>query len=349
MDVLHSRRLGASIAVLREELQTSRATLYRDLALLQEAGVRIQADRVNGEARYRLLQDAMPALAPTVRQFVALRLARTMLEPLAGTALCDELDALLAKAAPPKAGTSTMTAQPAPRGASSPEIVRCLEVALERRHRVQLLHRGGRRGEPRWRTVDPICFHLVQEHLYFVAHDLEKDAPRAFKVVRIPEARATEEPAGTHPEVDLAALFRHAVKVWTGDPVDVAVWLASNVAWKAAEWPLHADQVVEPQGDGGCIVRARVAGVTEAMRWVLGWGAAARALEPPELTALVLGELTGAVARYPSAAVREDAPVLHPAKAKQAVSPIVRRTAFRIGPNRPAATETRPRSMKRNP
>ncbi|MCC6528172.1 MAG: HTH domain-containing protein [Polyangiaceae bacterium] len=53
VDVLHSRRLGASIAVLREELQTSRATLYRDLALLQEAGVRIQADRVNGAFKIR--------------------------------------------------------------------------------------------------------------------------------------------------------------------------------------------------------------------------------------------------------------------------------------------------------
>ena len=340
VDVLHSRRLGASIAVLLEELQTSRATLYRDLGLLEEAGVRIRADRVNGEARYRLLQDALPALAPTVRQFVALRLARSMLEPLEGTALCEELDALLAKAGPSKDGATTMITQQPRRVASARDTVRCLEVALERRRRVQLLHPKGSNGVKRWRTVDPISFHMAREQLYFVAHDLEKQALRTFKVARILEARATEEPATPHPEVDLSTLFRDAVKVWTGAAVNVAVWLAPSVGWKAAEWRLHADQVVEPQGDGAVVVRARVAGVTEATRWVLGWGAAARVLEPPELLDCVVAELSGALVRYPSTPRREDAPAHQLAKVEQVVSPIVRRTRFRMGQNRPTAAKT---------
>jgi len=70
------------------------------------------------------------------------------------------------------------------------------------------------------------------------------------------------------------------------------------VAWLAHEYPLIAGQTIEPAPDGSVTVAARVAGIVEAMRWVLGWGGAAEALSPPELREATRLELTQAVAKY---------------------------------------------------
>jgi predicted DNA-binding transcriptional regulator YafY len=76
------------------------------------------------------------------------------------------------------------------------------------------------------------------------------------------------------------------------------VRLSPKVARFSGEYPLVAGQSVTDDADGGCVVRARVAGVMEAMRWVLSWGQEAEALEPGELREAVAAEVQGAARRY---------------------------------------------------
>jgi predicted DNA-binding transcriptional regulator YafY len=92
LEKLHGRRTGLTARTLLEELGTSRATFYRDLRLLQDAGFKFATEEVNGEVRYRLLGEAMPPVQPSSRQVLALRLARRMLAPLEGTRVLRELD-----------------------------------------------------------------------------------------------------------------------------------------------------------------------------------------------------------------------------------------------------------------
>src|SRR5687768_15639250 len=92
--VLHRTARGLSVRQLMTELASSRATVYRDLALLQEASCPIQSEILNGEVRYRLSDATLPPLQINAKQLAALFVARVALAALEGTSLVRELDAL---------------------------------------------------------------------------------------------------------------------------------------------------------------------------------------------------------------------------------------------------------------
>ncbi|MDP8905551.1 MAG: WYL domain-containing protein, partial [Chloroflexota bacterium] len=66
----------------------------------------------------------------------------------------------------------------------------------------------------------------------------------------------------------------------------------------AAETRWHPSQELEEQADGSLIWRGRVAGLREIRIWILGWGAEAEVLEPPELSADIAAELERAWRLY---------------------------------------------------
>jgi predicted DNA-binding transcriptional regulator YafY len=67
VEALHGRRRGAGVAQLVKDLGVSRSTLYRDIALLEQAGVRIGRESINGEVRFVLHGEPLPARAPSLR------------------------------------------------------------------------------------------------------------------------------------------------------------------------------------------------------------------------------------------------------------------------------------------
>jgi predicted DNA-binding transcriptional regulator YafY len=283
-------RVGATIAQLVDELETSRATVYRDLETLREAGVPIETVNVNGGARYKLANCELPALQPTISQIAALRFARRALGSLEGSSVLEELDALLAG----KPTARTVIDTPRKRN-FAPNVVRDLEKALDQHRRVRIRYRGMRDREAKWRLVDPLALRLAGDHLYLLAHDDAARAPRTFKVVRITHTQVLRDRAKPH-DVDVEQHFEHSVKVWNADPIDVAVWIDAEQRI-VDEYPLHEKQTTTREG-AGVLVRARVSGIPEAMRWTLSWGQQATAREPKELVEAVRAELEGALAGY---------------------------------------------------
>jgi predicted DNA-binding transcriptional regulator YafY len=206
-------------------------------------------------------------------------------------------------------------------------VVASVERAIDNGIRLRIRYRSASSRSTRWRLVDPATMRLADEHLYLVAWDVESSSPKTFKLTRILALEETTEPVATHPPLDLDQLFANAVRIWTADPVDVAVKIHDGLGWLVREWPLHAKQSVDDLPNGDAIVRARVAGIAEATRWTLRWGRSAEALEPASLLAAVQQELAGASARYKR-------------PPKQVVSPTVRR-AERIIANDPPVTSRR--------
>lgn len=308
VEALHGRRRGLTARGLIEAVGTSRSTLYRDLAALRDAGVPIASEKVNGEVRHRLLGDPLPPLRLSAMQHVALRLARESLRPLEGTTLVDELDALIGRHGP--VGTDGRSRVEVRGGevSATREHLRIVERALEVGRRVRLQYRSRGDARPRWRVLEPAALHLVDGDLYLTAWDLEREEPRRFKMLRASGAELLDERCVERPEMADAASLRSSVKVWKGEPVEVAVRLAADVAWLVDEWPLHEGQRVEKLADGRVVVRARVAGIVEATRWVLGWGAAAEVLGPVELRGAVREELLGALGGYGGGVVRARQP-----------------------------------------
>lgn len=301
IEALHGKTRGVTAPALTEELSTSRATLYRDLAVLTEVGIPIARDVVNGETRYRLLGAGLPALAPTAMQFAALLVARELAAPLEGTSLVRELDGLLhnqvGKAG--KAAKSRVTIKASP----STQMTKALEVidqAMARGKQLSFMYRAASKGDEKasLRTVDAVALRMVDSQVYLVAFDHARADWRTFKVVRMSSPALLDAAASTHEGFDEAALFAHSVKAWSSDPIEVKVRLSKKVGWLAGEWPLIAGQELETRADGSVIVRARVSGIVEAMRWVLSWGREAEALEPYALRAVLREELAMALGPY---------------------------------------------------
>ncbi len=300
VEALHGAPRGMSNAQLMKRTGGSRATLYRDLTVLKAAGVPVVTDTVNSEARHRLEHSDMPALNPTPLQLFALGVARSVLVPLEGLSLVRELDALLGHTR--GSGTAALPLSIAPTtGSPSPEATAAVEQALQGRRRLSFAYQSPKSEVAEPRVVDPIGLRAVEGHLYLVAFDVQKRGARTFKLPRMRDIVVLGEAAEPHPEVDEEALFADSVKAWAGPSHEVVIRIPSRLAGVAAEWPLIASQEVHDQGDGTALVRARVAGLVEAMRWVLRWGADAEVVGPMELRDRVAGELRRALTYYAGA------------------------------------------------
>jgi predicted DNA-binding transcriptional regulator YafY len=297
LQLLHGRRRGLPPKRLLEETGSSRATLYRDLDMLEQAGVPLLRETVNGEARVSLLGDKLPELTATPLQWDALRLARSYLTPLEGTSLLAELDALLDRNRPKKpAGAPEGAETPETPGARHARSLGVLDAAIGQRKKVRFRYRSAGDTEYRTRTVDPLMWRLVDEHVYLIAFEPELGY-RTFKVARMSHTERLEEDAAVH-QVDEDELFRGAVKIWSGPPVEVEIRLSPYAARLLPEYPLSREQAVETLDDGGVLLRAKVAGTKEVTRWVLHWGAHAEVLAPSELRHELREELRDALAPY---------------------------------------------------
>lgn len=321
--LLSEHRLGLRSKQIAERLEISRPTVDRELAVIREAGVQLTSETRNGEKWHRFVSKPLPPLQPTVLQLAALQLARTSLGPLEGTRLVREIDALLCgKRIPPthlRLKTGTPTA----------DIVRTIDKAIEHQRRVRLTYTAAsRKGETRQYEVDPIQLKLIDQALYLGAYDRASTEARRFKILRIREATFLDEKADLHPDLEERTLFGRAVKVWSGEPQQVVVVLKSDVAWLASEYPLISDQRVETQPDGSVQITAQVAGLVEAKQWVLGWGAAAQALSPPELRTAVMEELSAALQEYQGPGPK---PVRLSPKARPSLVSTRGPTALRLG------------------
>jgi proteasome accessory factor B len=295
---LAATRRGLSVRQLVERVGVSKPTILRDLKLIESAGAPLVDERVSGEVRYRLLEN-VPPLSPTAAQVAALRLARRLLDPFEGTGVVNEYDALLASLSAPSgsgAAAPAISLAAAKRGPKA--VLRVLQGALDKKRRVRLIYRAASHGgEPREYVLDPVGLHHVEGELYFVSVRASDRATRVLKVRRVLAAEAMSEPAEAH-SVSIESLFSHSVKAWTGDPVDVRVRLSPAVGWRVEERPLGERMVVKAVPGGDVIVSARVAGLVEATWWVIGWGAEAEALSPPELRRAVGAELGRAAENY---------------------------------------------------
>lgn len=279
LQALRSSRRGLTVARLMEETGSCRATVYRDLKVLRDAGLVIERELVNGQARHRIPEESIALRGLAVPQLVAIAVARDALAALEGTEIVTALDRILSdRSAPNRRVHARSTAR-----LRRPDILRSIERATRDHRRLRILYRGVRDSTWRWREVDPGAIQLHDGEPYLWAWALDRAAWRTFKVARIREVEIQAESALPHPGLADVLALPHAVRVWSAPPIKVVVRIAPEVAWLAGEHPLVPDQRLEPQPDGAVFVRATVAGLVEATRWILRWGAhahGARDLEP---------------------------------------------------------------------
>ncbi len=306
--VLHQHRDGIAAAAIADLVGVSKRTVYRDLAAMErDAGLPIWQDG----GRYGLEEGAfLPPLDLTLHEAMTLFLAARALAKASDEYDSELIGAFVKLAAvlPPVLAehvqaTADIVAQrpPDPRFT---RVFRTLTEAWARGRVVEIEYdaatydasRGVRRARVRPFAIEPSA---LTHALYLIGHDEGRGGQRTFKVERIREASLTTDTFDASEGAGAAALLARGWDVIADQPVQaVAVRFSPSVARRVAETRWHASQVLEPQADGSVVWHGRVAGLYEIQVWILGWGADAEVLEPPELRASVVEQLRRAAATY---------------------------------------------------
>jgi len=260
------------------EGEARRQAFERDKRTLRDGGINVSAVPIDGpeQVGYVIRPEDyyLPDLELSPDEQSALNLA------VAGVHLGEPSgrDALWRLGLPASAGARPVAELP-----SLPGLPR-LHDALRARATVQFDYRGERRH------VAPALLRFFGGWWYLVGHDLDRAAPRTFRVdrmdgeVTVGEPGAAELPEGFDPD---AALPDVPWQMGDGAPVTAAVLVDATLA------PLVVDEVGESAvarrgADGSVELRLDVTNTSALRSWILELGEHAEVLEPETLRAEIV-------------------------------------------------------------
>jgi len=147
------------------------------------------------------------------------------------------------------------------------------------------------------RRLEPWGVACWRGRWYVVGHDLDRQAPRCFRLSRVVDGVRATGPAGAYelPEVDLLA---HVAR-WSGPPERTGRATVRVRPGRGAGLRRWAEPVgVGPEAD---ILTLRYADLEWLAGWLAGYGADVLVLDPPELRDLVVARLREIAASYGAA------------------------------------------------
>jgi predicted DNA-binding transcriptional regulator YafY len=309
--VLHYLRAhpeGASPDAIAGFTGMSRRTVYRDLQALEgEIGIPLWSE----EGRWGIVEGAfLPPLRLTLEEAVAFFLAARLTAQFADRYDPDTGAAFqkLAEILPPEVAQhlertiDVLAARPPDERLS--RHLRLLAKAWAERRIVELVYDTAAYSPgrpPRRARVRPYLLEASASTraLYLIGYDESRRALRTFRLQRIIELALTPETfEAPDPAVVQAELGRAWGVIADQEEVEVVVRFEAAIAGLVTETTWHPTEKVERQEDGSVVWRARVPGTIEIRRWILGWGAQAEVLAPPELRDEVAAVHRAAAARY---------------------------------------------------
>lgn len=182
-------------------------------------------------------------------------------------------------------------------GDYSPEVAAHLtkiESAISRRKTIRFTYYSIGRDERSERLVDPYSLLYSGGNWYMAGHAHERDATRLFRLSRI-EGRITFKSRAEHDfppaqDVDISRYRDRAPWQLEGDDRTAHIALSPTIAW----W---VDQMFGTHGsttfasDGSGVYTTAFSSVHRLTAWILGLGADAQVIDPPELRDTVVRAL----------------------------------------------------------
>ena len=308
--ILSASRYPVTVQRLMDELECSRATVYRDLAYLRDY---LMAPVVgNGEAGFRY--DAveaqrfeLPGLWLTSEELYSLTAAQQLLVKSAGGVLSNALAPLqqrIEKLLDAHAGGRRV---PVERVRVIPHRTRRLDegafrtvaTAVLDRRRITFEYRARSTDEKTRRTVSPQRLTHYRDNWYLDAWDHERDALRSFSVDRITAARIAEDAARDVPDEELDRQLASSYGIFSGTPKGWATILFSA---KAARWVADEHWHSQQQGrwlpDGRYELKLPFSNGRELLMDVMHYGGDAEIVEPPVLREQARALLSLALSNY---------------------------------------------------
>jgi predicted DNA-binding transcriptional regulator YafY len=287
------------------ELDCSERTVYRDLDVLELAGVPWSFDA--GARCYRVRPDfRFPALNLTEEELLGQAAASAI---TAGPGLTVGAGAKatarkLAAASPDEVGKLLHDAEQViavldlklADHSRHQDILRTVQGALVRRKQLVGQYETPYQGRARQLRLHPFRLCLINQAWYLIAKPADGVQPRTYRVTRFKMLRMVDAAADVPDVFDLRQYFGDAWAVYRGErSYDVEVAFTKEAAPLVTETAWHHTQTISRHQDGSVTLGFRVDGLNEIVHWVLGWSGRARVVRPAELRTMVVTQLRAAL------------------------------------------------------
>jgi predicted DNA-binding transcriptional regulator YafY len=281
---------------LADHFGTTRRNIYRDLAILELAGIPYYFDSDFGEGGgYRIKSEWwFPNVGLTEQECLDLavltKVAETRAIPLVDQ-VCEVRDKLLATL-PAKQQELIVEASDLFDVLSlhMADHSKCrgtmatVQAALIQKKQVEGTYYTPHKKQAEKVRLQPQRVMLAGQSWYLAAHCCKAGETRLYRLPRFRTLKLVEEPITVPPGCSLRELLGNAWGVYRGDREHhVEILFDSEAAELISEVRWHTTQELVPQKDGSLIFRATVSGLEEIRWWVLGWGPRAKVLKPKEL------------------------------------------------------------------
>jgi len=308
--LLQSRPIWKA-ADLATELNVSERTVHRYMAMLEEMGIPLYTERGRYGGFSLVRGYKLPPLIFTAEEATVLYMGANLVREVWGQTYGDAVTAVTAKLdnvlpddlreEVARARQSLVVGGLAARDYRPWETtIHTLRQCIGDRRCVRLLYRPLARQEDTDRVIEPYALTFQWGLWYLVGFCYLRQDMRTFRVDRSHEIEALEERFSMPRDFDVQEFM---VRTMRGDwTYTVVVRLEADVAPYVREsngqWMEIADHA-----DGSVTARFGAASLNWATGWVLSYGAAAQALEPPELVERVREMAAGVLRRYEKAAL----------------------------------------------
>ncbi|SIO63222.1 Predicted DNA-binding transcriptional regulator YafY, contains an HTH and WYL domains [Singulisphaera sp. GP187] len=295
----------STIKEIALELECSERTIFRDLAVLEMAGVPYYHDREDQCLRVR------PGF-----HFPSVNLSD---DELVGQATAATLTSAPGLDVTSGAGPTTRKLQVSSREKAATllaevervtsvfdlkladhsrhhETIKTIQWALIKRQRLTGSYATPYEPKPKRLELHPYRLCLVKQSWYLIARPEGSDQPQTYRVPRFKTLRPLDAPSVVPDNFNLKVYFGDAWGVYRGDQSYVVeVRFSKEAADLVTETTWHHTQKIDRHKDGSVTLGFQVDGLNEVVHWVLGWSGRARVVRPPELRGMLLEHLRTAL------------------------------------------------------
>ena len=174
----------------------------------------------------------------------------------------------------------------------SHEAIRTIQWSLTQGRKLTGTYASPYEEKPKRLDLHPYRLCLVRQAWYLVARPEPTDQPQTYRVTRFQTLRPSDAPAKVPADFDLRAYFGNAWGVYRGpESFEVVVQFAWEAADLVTETTWHPTQKVERHDDGSITLSFLIDGLNEVVHWVLGWSGRAKVVRPEALRLMVLDHL----------------------------------------------------------
>jgi predicted DNA-binding transcriptional regulator YafY len=172
------------------------------------------------------------------------------------------------------------------------ELIRSIQWALIQGKQLTGMYTSPYQSKSKRLTLDPYRLCLIKQAWYLIARPNGSEEPQTYRVIRFKSLRTLDSCSTVPSDFELKSYFGNAWAVYRGDQTyDVEIQFSPDAAELVTETTWHPTQTIQRHRDGGVTLTFQVDGLSEIVHWVLGWSGRAKVLHPAELRELVVEHL----------------------------------------------------------